>query len=208
MIVLTIANLKGGAGKTTTAMMLAWWAANEVNGTGQRVVLLDLDTISPSASEWHDAAHITDFELQSATGLTVGDAVDRLRAEGNVAYVIIDTPARDTTAVMTSAGEADLVVITLRSGTGDVGQVAQTLPLLKGPLKGNPNLKLAGVMISTGTARRVDAATREAVESAFNIAVADAQIPHLRLYSTAKGAPIGPVHTHYEALWNELREAF
>lgn len=203
MIVLTVANLKGGAGKTSVSVMLAWWAARAAQG--QRVVLLDMDRTTPSATHWHAAAGLNTFETRQATKDDVVATLAQLRAAEDVAVVIIDTPALGEMEIVTAGSESDLILIPFRSGSGDVGQVAQTLPLLALPARVNPDLSVLGVMIATGDAPTVDRETRDQVEQA-ELSVADAQIPNLRLYTTAKGNPISSKNWHYEKLWKEIQE--
>lgn len=206
MHVITVANIKGGAGKTSLSVTLAWWAARSARqkDEGQRVVLLDLDDVSPSATQWHSAAELNSFEARRVTRNEISDLVARYRAEGDVATLIIDTPAREESAIITACGEADLVLIPFRSGSGDVAQVVQTLPLLNLPRRANPNLQAIAVMVATGDALTVDRETRALVEQ-FGVPVARAQIPNLKIYTTAKGSPITIKSRHYEDLWKELQ---
>jgi chromosome partitioning protein len=84
MPVITIANPKGGVGKSTLATNLAGWLARQ----GRSVMLGDLDR-QQSSRQWlglrpADLPLIQGWEL---------DGTSRLRAPKGVSHVVIDTPA-------------------------------------------------------------------------------------------------------------------
>jgi len=107
--------------------------------------------------------------------------------------------------VLAAMGEADMVIIPLHTGTGDVAQVMQTHALLRNPRKGNPDLRVATVINHTGRAKSADRDTREVLEE-LGVAVTKTEIPDLVRYSTAKGQRPGSDMWHYENLWAELLE--
>ncbi len=95
-MIISFASFKGGVGKTTTAVHLA-------AALGRAVLLIDGDP-NNSAAGWHarSAARLP-FDLKLAS--------ERFDSE-NYKYIIIDTPARPTTAELRTISEnSDLVVL-------------------------------------------------------------------------------------------------
>ncbi|WP_189065432.1 ParA family protein [Deinococcus seoulensis] len=200
MKVISVTGLKGGSGKTSTAVPLAWEAAK-----AGRTVLLDLDP-TPSASQWMHAANLTGETLRveqlDIKGLD--DRVNDLEEAGDAEWVIIDTPPVARDVVMQAAGVADLVVIPMHIGSGDVAQVVQTLGLLKLPRQANPNLQVIGVLNHAGTMAAQTRRTREAVEG-VGLAVAQTVIPYREVYVNAKGSRPTAKWWHFTQLWTEIR---
>lgn len=200
MKVISVVGLKGGSGKTSTAVPVAWEAARE-----GRVVLLDVDP-TLSATQWVRAAELEHERLRLET-LAVEDLEDRVNAledAGETEWVVIDTPPLKGDVVMIAAGVADLVVMPLHIGSGDIAQVVQTVGLLKLPRKVNPNLKAVAVLNHARTMTRQTRATREEVEAA-GVPVAQTSIPFLELYVNAKGSKPNAKWWHFRDLWAELR---
>ena len=81
---IVVSNVKGGVGKTTTAMYLAAAAAARRRGP---VVLVDSDR-QASAAEWFELNPIEGVELFEAPSERT---VARAMADGD-GYVIVDTP--------------------------------------------------------------------------------------------------------------------
>ena len=107
-ITITVANLKGGSAKTTTAAYLAHaWAAS-----GYRVLLVDADP-QGSALRWSEAA---DWAIPTI-GLPVKTLHARLSGivSAGTDLVIIDTPPlQDHSGIVASAlRAADTIVITM-----------------------------------------------------------------------------------------------
>jgi len=197
--VISVIGLKGGSGKTSTAVPLAYEASQR--GT---TVLLDLDP-TLSATQWLEAADMTGERLMHAAppldGLTA--AVRGLRATGEVEYLVLDTPPVSREACMLAAGQADLVVIPVHVGTGDLAQVVQTLDLLDMPRRANPKLEVRALLNHAGTMPAVTRETRAALEGA-GLTVVTTEIPSLRVYVTAKGTAPDGRWPHFAALWTEI----
>jgi chromosome partitioning protein len=129
---LVVSNIKGGVGKTTTAMYLAGVAALK---SKTPVYLVDSDP-QGSTAEWFDTDPIDNVELLEGPSVrTVTKAMDR--AEG---FVVVDTAAGDGTIVRAALARADVVVIPTRAGGVEPNRVVSTLEM-------TPSNVPAGVVI-------------------------------------------------------------
>lgn len=206
MKIISVIGLKGGSGKTSTAVPLAAEAARR-----GPTALLDLDP-TPSASQWVDAAEMTGEHLvaERLDPRDLNSTLRQVRRSGAVEYVVIDTPPVARDVCMQAAGVADLVVLPVHIGSGDLAQVVQTLDLMELPRKGNAGLPIVIVLNHAGTMPALTRDTREAIEGdataqEFGVRVAETTIPYLKLYAAAKGAKYNPVKMwHFGKLWNEL----
>jgi chromosome partitioning protein len=119
---IAVANVKGGVGKTTTAVYLAAAAASRRNGA---VVLVDSDRQASSA-EW--------LEEQPIDGVSVVEAPSERtltramsRRDGTV---IIDTPPGDHRLLEAAVASATAVVVPTRAGGVELSPALQTLDLI------------------------------------------------------------------------------
>jgi chromosome partitioning protein len=135
---IAVSNVKGGVGKTTTAVYLAAVAAER----GDDVLLVDADPHASSAI-W--------LEERPIEGVTVVEApsertlVRALRTED--ALVVIDTPPGDERLVRAAIDAADSVVIPTRAGGVEFPRVATTLDML--PTRTPRGLVIAAARLGT-----------------------------------------------------------
>lgn len=120
-MIVAVSNVKGGVGKTTSAVYLAAVAAER----GDDVVLVDADPHASSAI-W--------LEERPIEGVTVVEApsertLKRAMKDGD-ALVVIDTPPGDERLVRAAIDAADTVVIPTRAGGVEFPRVATTLEML------------------------------------------------------------------------------
>ena len=130
---IVVTNLKGGVGKTTTAVYLA---AVAVARGYDPVLLIDADR-QASAAEW--------LEERPVEGVTVVEAPSErtlTRAMGrHEGMAIVDTPPGDERLVQSAINSADAVVIPTRAGGVEFARVVVTLGLI-------PKSTPRGVVIS------------------------------------------------------------
>jgi chromosome partitioning protein len=129
---IVVSNVKGGVGKTTTAVYLAGVAAQK---SRTPVYLVDSDP-QGSTAEWYDAEPIDGVELVEGPSVrTVTRAMERTEA-----LVVVDTAAGDGTIVRAALAAADVVVIPTRAGGVEPNRVVATLEM-------TPSNTPAGVVI-------------------------------------------------------------
>lgn len=119
MPTIAVAALKGGAGKTTTAVYLAAAAARR--GLGP-VVLVDTDPHGVAAA-WLEAAPVPDVELVEAPSERLAT---RHAQAGAGELRIIDTPHADERIVAAAVARADAVVVPSRVGATDALRIQPT----------------------------------------------------------------------------------
>jgi chromosome partitioning protein len=118
---IVVSNVKGGVGKTTTAVYLAAVAGRRGRGP---VVLVDADP-QGSTAEWYDADPLDGVELMEGPSVrTVGKAMNQ--QDG---IVVVDTPPGEGTVVQAALGRADAVVIPTRAGGVEPNRVVATLAM-------------------------------------------------------------------------------
>ena len=118
---IVVSNVKGGVGKTTTAVYLAAVAGQRGRGP---VVLVDADP-QGSTAEWYDADPLDGVELVEGPSVrTVGKAMNQ--PDG---IVVVDTPPGEGTVVQAALGRADAVVIPTRAGGVEPNRVMATLAM-------------------------------------------------------------------------------
>jgi chromosome partitioning protein len=126
MPIITFANTKGGAGKTTVAVVLA----NELARLGHRVTLLDADP-QQWISRWHSLAknHKNLSVVSGVTDDTIETQVKDLKRRGG--YILIDLPGGRTPLLAKAIGLANHVFVPVQGCAMDAAGGAQVLELMK-----------------------------------------------------------------------------
>lgn len=126
MPIITFANTKGGAGKTTAAVIIA----NELVRQGHRVTLLDADP-QRWASRWHGLT-------KPQKNLSVVSDVSEDTIEGHIrdskkrgGYILIDLPGGRSPVLAKAIGFANHVFIPVQGCAMDAVGGAEVLGLLK-----------------------------------------------------------------------------
>jgi chromosome partitioning protein len=125
-VVITIAQQKGGAGKTTLAANLAALLAAD-----RRVAVLDIDP-QCSLARWHAlraARKATPVTLSDVAGWRLGRELDRLRVGHDV--LIIDSPPQLDTDARLAVRAADLVLIPVQPSPPDLWAAEGTIKLAR-----------------------------------------------------------------------------
>jgi chromosome partitioning protein len=125
-VVITVAQQKGGAGKTTLAANLA-----ATFGASARVALIDIDP-QRSLTRWHDLRKARLIEAASLTfsdvsGWRLASELDRLRKTHDL--VLIDSPPQIDTDAKLAVRSADLVLVPVQPSPPDIWAAEGTLKL-------------------------------------------------------------------------------
>ena len=127
--VVTIAQQKGGAGKTTLVIQLATAFLAE----GRNVAVVDIDP-QASLTAWmrvreHRREPAPALRLSMIGGWRLGAELDRLRRE--VDLVLVDTPPHAETEAKAAVRAADLVLIPIQPSALDVWASGATFDLAR-----------------------------------------------------------------------------
>lgn len=129
-LVITVAQQKGGAGKTTIAAHMAVALTQK----GFRVAVVDIDP-QGSLTHWHRIREelfgegYTGMYFTALSGWRVGSEVARLRRSYDV--IIIDSPPHVETEARTAIRSADLVVVPVQPSPTDLWATKATVDLAK-----------------------------------------------------------------------------
>lgn len=126
MPVISFANAKGGAGKTTAALLLATELAHQ----GYRVAILDADP-QRWITQWYDATgHLDNIEVISEVSVASVQGHIRELSRTND-YIIMDLAGARDAMVTTGIGLSDHVLIPVQGCAMDAKGGAQILDLIK-----------------------------------------------------------------------------
>jgi len=128
--VITIAQQKGGAGKTTLAAQLAVvWARQ-----GKRLALVDIDP-QASLAAWAELRRARngdaglDFDFAALAGWRAGEWVERHARQAD--FVIVDSPPHAELEARIALRAASLVLVPLQPSPLDLWSAATTLRLAR-----------------------------------------------------------------------------
>ncbi|MGE5546275.1 MAG: ParA family partition ATPase [Solirubrobacterales bacterium] len=162
---ITIAQQKGGAGKTTIAAQLGVAFA----AAGKRVGLVDIDP-QGSLAMWFevrralvdaDGAGIT---FVQASGWRLSNELDRLK--GGLDVIIVDSPPHAETDVRIAVRAADLILVPMQPSPMDLWATQPTLDMAK-------KEKSAALMVFNRTPAKgklVDAVRRKIIQAEMPVA--------------------------------------
>ncbi len=126
MPIITFANTKGGAGKTTAVLLLS----TELARLGYRVTILDADP-QRWISRWHETgAPLPNISVVSyVTAATIQNVIATNHDKTD--YFILDLPGASTPLLATAVGMSDHVLIPIQGCAMDAKGGAQVLELLQ-----------------------------------------------------------------------------
>src|ERR1700722_5849970 len=128
--VITIAQQKGGAGKTTLAAHLAVaWSQR-----GKRVAIVDIDP-QGSLMHWHKIREerfgegYTGLTFSTLSGWRVGSEIARLKRTHDV--IIVDSPPHTETETRTAIRNSDFIIVPVQPSPTDLWATKATLDIAK-----------------------------------------------------------------------------
>ena len=193
--VITVAQQKGGSGKTTLAINLAVEFARQ----GKRIALLDTDP-QGSLGRWfmtrRDALGDAGLDLSTASAWGVSYECEKLRKINDL--VIVDTPPKVDADLRPALREADLVLIPVASSQVDLWATDGVLDLVARENR-RPYVVLNRVKPNTNLAREVAASARELS------AVAEASLGQRVVYAETLGRGLGVVEAGKSAATAEVQ---
>ncbi|CAN5724679.1 ParA family partition ATPase [soil metagenome] len=192
---LTLIDLKGGTGKTTSAVYLA-------RGLGEsgRTLLIDMEAYG-SALSWSESAPSLPFVTIQMPVKDLHKRVDNL-AQG-YDHVVIDTPAIVRPIGRSALMSAQHAIIPISPSLLDIDRLNETLALIDEVEHTNDlttSILLTRVRRGTKSAK----ATREAL-SEMGLHVLTAEIPLLETYAGAAGTNPSDLGEYADAL-EEIKE--
>jgi chromosome partitioning protein len=127
--VVTVAQQKGGAGKTTLVAQLGAALA----GDGRQVAVVDIDP-QASLTGWvrlreHRASGAPALRFSMVGGWRLGVEIDRLKRETDL--VLVDSPPHAETDARVAVRAADIVLVPVQPSPLDIWASAATLELAK-----------------------------------------------------------------------------
>lgn len=197
-MIISLLNLKGGVGKTTSCIALATAAARD----GKDVIVLDADP-QGSATFWADNADDNDrplpFEVNAANPATIKRAAKKFQGDSEK-WAFIDCPPNGT--ILDAAQEAsDFVIIPTGTGNADLVKTAETVRTMEA------NDKLYAVLLTRVlTNTNGFKVAQENLENG-SISFFDAAIRQKEDLKGYFGLPFGSSLYGYEDVYNEIKEA-
>ena len=156
---LSVFNLKGGTGKTTTAVFLAMALSKQA-----KTLLIDSDP-QGSVLSWSETAEVSEQFPFTVVGLPVKDLHKRIgKFEDDYQHIVIDTPPGDVPIVRSSLLAADRAILAISHGSLDVDRLRPTLDLVEDVKDFNEKLKLSVLL----TRVRKNTKTLEALPGSYS----------------------------------------
>lgn len=134
MRILTVTNLKGGVAKTTTS----WYLAAAARRTDWSVLLIDLNTETPSAADWWYQLGLKghrDAQMVVAMALDPKDTMGAIKEflpdtwDLDRTLVVFDCPPGNDIVIKAAMAISDVIIVPTTTNPMDVRQAPATLEL-------------------------------------------------------------------------------
>ena len=162
MPTIVFASPKGGAGKSTSAVILA----TELAGKGALVTVIDADPNKP-VSRWAKKPGRPDTltVLADVTEETVIDQIDE--AAQRSAFVIVDLEGTASMMVGYAISRADLVIIPTQGSQLDAAEAVKAIKLVRNMEKAREGKPIPSAILFTRTSAAIRPRTLQAIEAEF-----------------------------------------
>lgn len=197
-MVISVVNIKGGVGKTTTSMAIATVATRR----GERVRVLDADP-QGSASLWAYEAEEKGEPMGFAVEPANISSIKRLgRQPHDSELIIIDTPPSGAVTDV-ALDAADFVIVPVSPSETEVYKTFDTIETLEA--NGKPYAVLVNrVVARTLSYRKLMGELENRLDN--QVSYFDTKIPSRERIRNAFGAAFGNDLFGYEQVYDELRE--
>jgi chromosome partitioning protein len=189
-VIVTVANQKGGVGKTTTSVFLASALAAAMNAACS---LIDADP-QASATEWAQRAAAAGTPL--SVPVLAGPTTRLAALLPQVPNVVIDTPPGEFNILVAAIRVADLVLVPTSASALDLSRVAATVEAATE--NGTP-----AVVLLTRTRRTRSVAVAEDSLRGAGLHVLRTHVPLREALAMAFGQPVRSLHG-YDLVTAEL----
>lgn len=180
MKVLTVANRKGGAGKSTCAAHLAIEAVKR----GYKVILIDMDPQKTLEMWWQKREEENPYLIDTTADELV-NVVEKLKAQA-FDLCIVDTPGDASQNAIAGIKAADLVLIPSKPTAPDLSAIGRTISMVE------DNQKQFVFVLTQGIMRAKATLQAASVLSQFG-AVAPSVISNRTSYASAMGQGVSAV---------------
>ena len=130
MPIIVFASSKGGAGKTTAAVILTCELARQGAKKGLNIALIDADPNQHSAAWAKKEGSAENIHLiENATEDSILDAIEA--AESKAAFIVVDLEGVASSTVIGAVSRADLVIIPCQPSQNDAKEAAKTIKTIQ-----------------------------------------------------------------------------
>ena len=196
--VLAVASLKGGSGKTTTAVFLAHALASRL--APGRLLLADADP-QGSARRWAERCEFPFATVSIHSGVLHREIASRAAAH---AACVIDTPPGHVEIAVSALRACDLAIVPLQPSMLDADRIVATIEAAGAARAAGGEFGLRLLLVRTyARTRALREARARLADFGFDLFATD--IPQRQSFAMAGGNPVRPRdHGAYDCLADEI----
>ena len=178
--VITVANLKGGVGKSTTTINLA--TAAQIAGI--QTAIIDLDPDQQAAARWSDSRTAGHPPVLSAVHSRVPQSIAEAERNG-AKLIVIDTAAFEQKILTAAVRVADLILIPCRPTAQDVQYITATTDIVAA------HQKPAAIVLNQVEPRLPETEQARALITTLGLALSPTYLSKAVAYQRAIAAGLG-----------------